>query len=40
MAWQREDILLKGANDLNDLQIFSNPEFWDIRTVKEDITHE
>lgn len=39
MAQQREDILLKGVNDLNDLQIFSNPEFGSIRTVKED-THE
>ena len=39
MAQQREDILLKGVNDLNGLQIFSSPEFWDIRTVKED-THE
>ena len=38
-AKQREDILLKGVNDLIDLQIFRNPEFGDIRTVKED-THE
>lgn len=40
MAQQREDILLKGVNDLNDLQIFSNPEFGSIRMVKEDTTHE
>jgi hypothetical protein len=40
MAQQREDILLKGVNDLNDLQIFSNPEFGSIRTVKEDTAHE
>lgn len=40
MAQQREDILLKGVNDLNELQIFRNSEFGDIRTVKEDITHE
>lgn len=40
MAWQREDILLKGVNDLSDLQIFSNPEVLDIRTVKEDTTNE
>jgi hypothetical protein len=40
MAQQREAILLKGVNDLNDLQIFSNPEFGSIRTVKEDTTHE
>lgn len=39
-AKQREGILLKGVNDLSDLQIFRNPEFGDIRTVKEDITHE
>ena len=39
MEQQREGILLKGVNDLSDLQIFSNPEFWNIRTVKED-THE
>lgn len=40
MAQQREYILLKGVNNLNDLQIFSNPEFGDIRTVKEDTAHE
>lgn len=40
MVQQREDILLKGANDLSDLQIFRNPEFGDIRTVKEDTAHE
>lgn len=39
-AQQRKDILLKGVNDLNDLQIFSNPEFGSIRTVKEDTAHE
>lgn len=39
-AQQRKDILLKGVNDLNYLQIFSSPEVLDIRTVKEDITHE
>lgn len=39
-AKQREDILLKGVKNLNDLQIFSNPEFGDIRTVKEDTAHE
>nr|DAH23128.1 MAG TPA: hypothetical protein [Caudoviricetes sp.] len=39
-AQQRKDILLKGVNDLSDLQIFSNPEVLDIRTVKEDATHE
>lgn len=40
MAQQREYILLKEVNNLNDLQIFSNPEFGDIRTVKEDTAHE
>lgn len=40
MAQQRKDILLKGVNDLNGLQIFSSPEFGDIRTVKEDTAHE
>lgn len=40
MAQQREDILLKGVNDLSDLQIFSNHEVLDIRTVKEDTAHE
>lgn len=40
MAQQREGILLKGVNDLSDLQIFSNPEVLDIRTVKEDTAHE
>lgn len=35
MAQQREDILLKGVNDLNELQIFSNPEFGSIRTVDQ-----
>lgn len=40
MAQQREEILLKGVNDLSDLQIFSNPEFCDIRMIKEDTTHE
>lgn len=39
-AQQREGILLKGVNDLSDLQIFSNPEVLDIRTVKEDTAHE
>lgn len=43
-AQQRKDILLnillKGVNDLSDLQIFRNPEFGDIRTVKEDTAHE
>lgn len=35
-AQQRKDILLKGVNDLNKLQIFSNPEFGSIRTLDED----
>ena len=34
-AQQREDILLKGVSDLNDLQIFSNPEFGSIRSVDQ-----
>lgn len=40
MAQQREGILLKGVNDLSDLEIFRSPEFGDIRTVKEDTAHE
>lgn len=36
MAQQRKDILLKGVNDLNELQIFSNPSFGSIRTLDED----